>query len=186
MLTWAHFGNYIESLLTARGVPRDVAAKIATEIQGHCHRFLFYKEHPPRLPGLDALVAAEPLAVKLHQKIQLGVSMPRWSRADRDELMKHLARFVAAVHTLQQGSPRHRRGPKGDPWRRDLEDAIAKTLIEHNVRVTKAKSGTFARVLEEVHAVVGISERGVEKAVRSACDRVSRASRKPAQEQRPN
>ena len=105
---------------------------------------------------------------------------PDWTREDRDDLLPRLKKLIEAAQTRDQTLSfpfRPRQGRKPDVQRHALEDNIALVLLRNGVTPTKAKAGTFALVLEQVHSAVGISERDVHKSVRRAHGALMRAKK---------
>ena len=96
----------------------------------------------------------------------------RWTADDRAVLLAHLDRLQSAARAV----PQVHRGPKPDRGRQVLEDSVADIIARHGIRPTIAKSGTFALLLEQVHAAVGISQRDVTKAVRRSIGRAKRTA----------
>jgi hypothetical protein len=176
---WSEFRGVIRDLLLSRGVVAKSATLAADDLQAHCQTYLFYRAFPPAAALTqmrERLQAADTLASTLYPHIRELATFTGWTRGDRDALVTLLARFVAAAHRFPR--PRPRRGRPADINLRNLADGVAETLLSHGIAVTKARTGTFALVLEQVDAVVGLPDRDVHKAVRTAADRaVNRVSK---------
>jgi hypothetical protein len=178
---WSEFRETTRRLLVSRGVESDTASRAAKDLQSHCQQYQYYVAFP--VPPLFAqflhrLEATESVASELYPHIsELSSTFTGWTRSDRDELLKQLARFVAAARDFRRRN-RPRRGRPADVNRCNLADGVLDTLRLYGISATKARTGTFALVLEQVHAAVCIPERDVHKAVRAASDR---ARNRPAE-----
>ena len=181
MKSWTDFRKHVVYLLEARRVPAAVGIEAAKELQAVCHSYLFQKRSSPRQAleqHLAWLTQIDSAADVLFSRISSTSSVSTftgWTAADREALLTGLARLIAAARTSRR-KHRAKRGPKGDRELRNLADGVAIALARHGIMPTTAKTGTFARVLEEVHAACGVPERDVHKSVRSACDRLSRSA----------
>jgi hypothetical protein len=165
-----------------RDVAKADARAIATEVVDACAHFLVrrkfevvnvgrFAENRPFLnraaavaETLRALLEVQPTGVRRY-----------WTLEDRDDLLPRLKKLIEAAQTCDQRLLRQKRGRRPDVQRHALEDTIALVLLRNGVTPTKAKTGTFALVLEQVHSAVGISERDVHKSVRRAHDALMRA-----------
>jgi hypothetical protein len=180
---WSEFRDIIKRLLVSRGVAPDTATRAAKDLQVHCQRYqhcVAFPVPPLFAQFLQRLEATASVASELYPHIsELSSTFTGWTRSDRDELLKQLARFVAAARDFRR-THRPRRGHPAAVDRRNLADGVLDTLRSHGISVTKARTGTFALVLEQVHAAVCIPEGDVHKAVRTASDRaLNRPAERP-------
>src|SRR5262249_24827459 len=73
-----------------------------------------------------------------------------------------------------------RRGAPADLSRQDLYDNLVLLLHRHGIEPSTARAGILARLIEQVHAAVGIPERDVQKAIRGALARTRKIRSNPA------
>jgi hypothetical protein len=173
--SWAPFVSELTALLTHRRVPREAAVVIASEIRDVCGDFLSARrfagpEYDFQSPAETVLKLRKFLRAVAMRSIELRKLLqtsPQFKWSDT-ELVAKLDQTASSARAAEQRLGRRGRTP--DWHRHHLEDAVARILRQHSVRITTARSGTFALLLEQVHSAAGISERDVHKSVRRAID----------------
>ena len=181
--SWLPFERDVSRLLVSRGVPADSAKAIADEVVIACAHYLIGQRHTsPRVTEpiqiLNGVMGRFRSAVKvlpnavddLRTALTSVPTNVRWgfTTEDRADLECRLQKLIAdadAAYRLRAPRP----GRRLNVYRHRLEQSIGLALRRNGVRPTTAKAGTFARILEQVHHAVGISERDVHKSVRRAC-----------------
>lgn len=180
--SWVPFEEHVYRLLLTRHVPKADAKTIASEVVDACGHYLNrLKDEVVGVTLSDvgrSLNRTASLADELRTLLEgtSSIFSQHWTPEDRTALIAALTKLSVAAQTLGP-TFRPKPGIKPDFRRHSLEENIGWVLMRHGVAPTKAKAGTFALVLEQVHHAVGIPERDVHKSVRRAHSALKRAQK---------
>jgi hypothetical protein len=164
-------------------VSAAAAKAVAILVREECCRYLWRQRFEvvnitSFIESRDDLVGAASIASKLLTVLKrrpMGSRIGGWGQEESDDLTARLETLCTVAAKWKMVLRRGRGRPVADFRRHTLEENIAAVLMRDDVTVTKAKAGTFALVLEQVHSAVGISERDVHKSVRRAHSALKKA-----------